>query len=148
MSWIIFSYFEKTRPTVDSGYVIELYIFILLIVLSLNFCQLPSPSTNEKSDEFKGKFPLSFHFSKWNLMLFLKIRSGIILQAGHFGVILSGSGIAISGVASPKKVGGPSHFSLLVSSKSYNIHTYRIPPAPIYKKLFNGFVLISGGVWT
>ena len=44
--------------------VIQLYIFILLIVLSLNFCQLPSPSTNEKSDEFKGKFPLSFHFSK------------------------------------------------------------------------------------
>ena len=32
-----------------------------------------------------------------------------------------------SGVASPKKVGGPNHVSLQVSSKSYNIHTWGTP---------------------
>ena len=36
-----------------------------------------------------------------------------------------------SGVASPKKVGGPNHVSLEVSSKSYNIHTWG---APLYVK--------------
>ena len=51
-----------------------------------------------------------------------------------------------SGVASPKKVGGPNHISLLVSSKSSNtnIHAWDTP-LYIYK-LFNGFALISGGV--
>ena len=52
-----------------------------------------------------------------------------------------------SGVASPKKVGGPNHVSLLVSSKSYNIHTWGTPPY-MWKKLFNGFALIPRGVWT
>ena len=45
----------------------------------------------------------------------------------------------------PKKSGGPKLFSLLVSSKIYNIHAWD----PLYiKKLFNGFALISGGVRT
>ena len=49
-------------------------------------------------------------------------------------------------VASPaQNCGGPNHFSLLVSSKSYNINTW---VSPIYKNLLNGFSLISGGVWT
>ena len=40
--------------------------------------------------------------------------------------LMLGSCLA-SGVASPKKVGGPNHVSLLVSSKSYNIHTWGTP---------------------
>ena len=51
-----------------------------------------------------------------------------------------------SGVACPKKSGGPKKFSLLVSSKSYNKQTWD----PHIKKklfnLFNGIVLFSGGV--
>ena len=44
----------------------------------------------------------------------------------------------------PKKW-GPNHVSLLVSSKSYTIHTWGTPP--YVKKLFNGFALIPRGVW-
>ena len=54
---------------------------------------------------------------------------------------------AASGVASPKKVGGPNNFSLLVSSKKLQ-YTCLGPPPPIYKTLLNGFAQISGGVWT
>ena len=38
-----------------------------------------------------------------------------------------------SGVTSPKKVGGPNHISLLVNSKSYNLHAW---DPPISKKTF------------
>ena len=48
-----------------------------------------------------------------------------------------------SGVASPKKVGGPNHVSLLGAVK-ITIYIHGIPP--ICKKLFNGFALIPGGV--
>ena len=45
----------------------------------------------------------------------------------------------------PKNVGGPNLDSLLVSSRSYNIHTWD----PLYIKiLFYRFVLISRGVWS
>ena len=54
--------------------------------------------------------------------------------------------ISFSGVASLKKVGGPNHVSLLVSSKSYNIHTWDTPPPLYVKELFNGFALIPRGV--
>ena len=47
----------------------------------------------------------------------------------------------------PKKWGGPNHVSLLVSSKSYNIHTWGTS-LYVKKKLFNGFALIPRGVWT
>ena len=47
--------------------------------------------------------------------------------------------------SAPKKWRGPNHISLLVSSKSYNIHTI-IQGIPICKKLFNGFVLTPRGV--
>ena len=52
-----------------------------------------------------------------------------------------------SGVASPKKVGGPNHVSLLVSRKSYNIYLHGVPPV-CQKTFFDGFGLIPRGVWT
>ena len=54
--------------------------------------------------------------------------------------------IVNSGVASPKKWGGPNNYSLLMSSKKLQYTSMGHPP--IYKTLLNGFAQISGGVWT
>ena len=74
-------------------------------------------------------------------------------------IVHSGFGSPSSGVASPKKVGGPNYFSLLssVNSRGGSWSSFLVrfrggvvpgTPPPIYKTLLNGFAQISGRVWT
>ena len=80
-----------------------------------------------------------------NKMPLAKIDRQALLHR-YPGIVFETSVMAVASPA-PKKWGGPNHVSLLVSSKSYNIHTWGTPPI-CEKKLFNGFALIPRGVWT
>ena len=69
-------------------------------------------------------------FQKWlwyrNSLSYCSISDAIHVQM-CIQTLPDSADAVYSGVASPKKVGGPNHVSLLVSSKSYNILTWGTP---------------------